>query len=158
MSEQSRSTYRFGDLLALAREYWVREMTEQLARAGYADYRRSDAALVRLLSSGPRSITQIGAALRVTRQAARKLASGLQRRGYARTVRDEHDARQLNVSLTLRGESFALAIIGTIDTLNQRLASQVDTPQLLAADAVLRAVLPDQRARDHAALLIPRPD
>lgn len=132
-------------------------MTEQLARAGYADYRRSDAALVRLLASGPRSVTQIGAALRVSRQAARKLVSGLERRGYARTARDENDQRQLNVSLTLRGESLALAIMATIDTLNQRLASRVDTPQLLAADAVLRAALPDQRARDHAARLIPPP-
>jgi DNA-binding MarR family transcriptional regulator len=157
MPPQSSTTYRFGDLLALAREYWVRQMAERLARAGYEDYRRSDAALVRLLSRGPRPIGQIGAALDVSRQAARKLVAGLERRDYVHTAAAESDARQLNVTLTPRGNAFAQAIVEAIDGLNQELAERVDLAQLIAADAVLRAMLPDQHGRDLADRLVPPP-
>ena len=155
MSDQSSSVYRFGDLLALAREYWVRDMTEGLAELGFPDYRRSDALLVRVLLRGPRPVGRIGTALNVSRQAARKLVTGLERRGYAQTSTSATDARQLEVSLTPRGEEFAIAIVATIDGLNRRIAERVDPTQLLAADAVLRAALPDEHARRRAERLIP---
>ncbi len=154
----SSSLYRFGDLLALAREYWVREMAEELDRAGFEDYRRTDAALVRLLLRDPRAVGQIGEALRVSRQAARKLVTGLERRGYAQTATSKSDARQLDVTLTARGEAFAQAIVDAVAALNQRTALRVDHDQLLAADAVLRAALPDERARRLAERLVPPPD
>ena len=154
----SSSVYRFGDLLALAREYWVREMADELARGGFTDYRRSDAALVRLLFRDPRAVGQIGDALRVSRQAARKLVAGLERRGYAQTATSKSDARQLDVSLTARGVEFAQAIIRAVETLNERTAERVDHDQLVAADAVLRAVLPDEEARRLAERLIPSPE
>ncbi|MHB1572140.1 MAG: MarR family winged helix-turn-helix transcriptional regulator [Solirubrobacteraceae bacterium] len=157
MHDASSTTYRFGDLLALAREYWVRQMTQQLAAAGFSDYRRSDAVAVRMLARRPRSVGELGEALGITRQAARKLVTGLERRGYATTARDEHDARRLNIVLSARGQSFAAAIVEAIELLNQALAERVDAAQLLAADSVLRASLPDQRARNRAARLIPPP-
>jgi DNA-binding MarR family transcriptional regulator len=158
VSRQASSTYRFGDLLALVREHWVRQMADRLAAAGHADYRRSDAALVRLLSRGSRSVGEIGAALGVSRQAARKLVAGLERRGYASSAKDRDDARQLNVELTARGEAFAAAIIDAIEALNRRLARRVDPAQLLAADAALRAALPDRGARERAARLVAPPE
>ncbi|MGH2888162.1 MAG: MarR family winged helix-turn-helix transcriptional regulator, partial [Solirubrobacteraceae bacterium] len=92
--------YLFGDLLALARQSWVRQMADGLERAGFHDYRRSDAAVVRLLAREPLTVGRLGAIVGVTRQASRKLADGLERRGYARTARDGGDARKLVVSLT----------------------------------------------------------
>lgn len=157
MTGASSSAYRFGDLLALAREYWVREMEAELARLGFPDYRRSDAVLLRLLLRGPRPVGRIGLALGVTRQAARKLVTGLERRGYAQTATSERDARQLQVSLTARGEAFAHAIVDAVETLNARTAARVDAAQLVAADTVLRAVLPDERARIRAERLVPPP-
>lgn len=157
MPAQSNSVYRFGDLLALVRQYWVREMTEELARAGFADYRRSDASLVRLLMQGPRPVGRIGARLAVSRQAARKLVAGLERRGYAQTSRSSTDARQLEVSLTDRGAQFARAIIAAVEVLNRHLAERVDPAELLVADTVLRAALPDAHARKLAQHLIPPP-
>jgi DNA-binding MarR family transcriptional regulator len=154
---ESSSVYRFGDLLALAREYWVREMAAELARAGFPDYRGSDAMLLRLMLRGPRAVGRIGSALGVTRQAARKLVTGLERRGYAQTATAERDARQLEVSLTARGEAFAHAIVAAVEALNARTAARVDAAQLLAADTVLRAVLPDARARSRAERLVPPP-
>lgn len=141
MKSTSTDIYRFGDLLALAREHWVRQMAHRLADAGYPDYRRSDAMLLRLLLRGPRSIGEIGSTLGISRQAARKLVAGLERRGHASADRDDHDARQIDVTLTARGRSFADAIIATIDALNRELADNVSPERLQAADAVLRAII-----------------
>jgi DNA-binding MarR family transcriptional regulator len=157
VTTESSPVYRFGDLLALVRECWAREMTDELDRAGFSDYRRSDASLVRLLMRGARPVGRIGAALGVSRQAARKLVSGLERRGYAQTETSPDDARQLNVTLTARGEEFGRAIIAAVESLNGRLARRADGEQLLAADAVLRAALPDGRARQLADRLVPPP-
>lgn len=154
MAEKSTS-YRFGDLLALARESWVAQMAAELAAAGYPDYRRSDAATVRLLRRGPLSIGRLGQVLGITRQAARKVATGLEQRGLATVARDQHDARQVNVTLTADGDGYARAITAAIERLNGALAAQVTSDQLAAADIVLRAVLADERTRAIAARLSP---
>lgn len=157
MAPESRPPYRFGDLLALARQSWVAQMASGLDELGYPDYRRSDAAVMRLLQRGPLSIGRLGEALGVTRQAARKVADGLERRGLALTARDEQDSRQVNIVLTSEGEAYARAVVAVIDRLNEELRQRVDPDQLMAADAVLRAVPhDDDRSRRRAARLAPR--
>jgi DNA-binding MarR family transcriptional regulator len=156
MPERSTSTYRIGDLLALARQSWVSEMARRLGGLGYADYRRSDAGAVRLLLREPLPVGKLGTHLGVTRQAARKVADGLQQRGYATTERDRRDARQLNVTLTRAGRDYAWTIVTVIDELNREVAERADPAQLAAADAVLRAVLFDDGARQRAER-VPRP-
>lgn len=131
-------------------------MASGLAELGYPDYRRSDAAVMRLLRRGPLSIGRLGEALGVTRQAARKVADGLERRGLAVTARDEQDSRQVNIVLTPAGEAYVRAVVAVIDRLNEELRQRVDPDQLMAADAVLRAVLDDDRSRQRAARLAPR--
>lgn len=159
MTDKSSAPYRFGDLLALARQSWIRQLSDGLAAAGYDDYRRSDSAAVRLLDRGPLSIGRLGDALGVTRQAARKVASGLERRGFATVRRNEQDARQLNVTLTAAGADYAAALRAVIDDLNRRVVRRVPAAQLAAADAVLRAALADEHTRALAAYLpAPRPD
>lgn len=153
MPAPSTGPYRFGDLLALARQSWVRQLTAALAARGYADYRRSDAAAVRLLRRGPLPVGRLGDALGVTRQAARKIAAGLEQRGYVRVQRDDQDARTLNVVLTADGERYARAVVAVIDRLNRNLARRVRPDDLAAADIVLRAVLTDPHTRALAAYL-----
>lgn len=155
MAQTSTSGYRFGDLLALARQSWVARMAAGLADAGYPGYRRSDAAAVRLLRRGPMSVGRLGDALGITRQAARKVATGLEKRGLATASRDPRDARQVNVTLTADGEDYAGAITTVIDRLNRDVAARVTGDQLAAADAVLRAVLADEHTRTLAAHLPP---
>ncbi|HUB22203.1 MAG TPA: MarR family transcriptional regulator [Streptosporangiaceae bacterium] len=156
MAAESNPTYRFGDLLGLARQSWVGQMASRLERYGYADYRRSDAAALRMLWQGPLPVGRLGAVLGVTRQAARKVADGLEQRGYATTERDSRDTRQLNVTLTPVGRDYARAIIHIIEQLNREVAAQVTPAQLAAADAVLRAALFDDSTRQRASL-VPRP-
>jgi DNA-binding MarR family transcriptional regulator len=155
MSPESKASYRFGDLLALARLNWVRQMASGLAAMGYDDYRRSDAAVMRLLQREPRSIGRLGEATGVTRQAARKIADGLERRGFATTSRDESDSRQVNVLLTDQGASYANAIVAVIERLNRELCARVDPDDLAGADRVLRAIVADGHGHQSAEQLPP---
>jgi DNA-binding MarR family transcriptional regulator len=126
-------------------------MADRLNQLGYVDYRRSDAAALRLIRLGPVPIGRLGSALGTTRQAARKVVDGLGQRNYVRTERDVHDSRQLNVVLTPGGEAYARAVVEVIDALNRELCARVDLVQLAAADAVLRAAISGDNALEHVA-------
>lgn len=147
MTSASTSSYAFGDMLALARHRWVTEIARDLAGMGYRDYRRSDAAIVRMLQRGPAPIGRIGDALGISRQAARKAVAVLERRGFVRAQRDGDDARQVNARLTHRGERYAIAVVSVLDRLNDELASRVDARDLASALTVLRAVVTGDRGR-----------
>jgi DNA-binding MarR family transcriptional regulator len=157
MAAESTPTYRFGDLVALARQSWLGQMTSRLERLGYAGYRRGDAAVMRILRLGPQPVGRLGAGLGVTRQAARKVADALEQRGYATTERDSRDTRQLNVTLTPVGRDYARAVIAVIEELNREVAGRVSPAQLAEADAVLRAALFDESARQRASQVPPPP-
>lgn len=157
MAAKSTPAYRFGDLLALARQGWIGRLAAGLDALGYPDYRRSDSAAVRLLRRGPMPVGRLGDALGVSRQAARKVVAGLEGRGFAEVRRDQTDARQLNVLLTPEGEAYADALGRVIDRLNRAVARRVTAEELIAADVVLRAVLTGQHARTLAAYLPPPP-
>ncbi|MGH7667046.1 MAG: MarR family winged helix-turn-helix transcriptional regulator [Candidatus Dormibacteria bacterium] len=141
MPGKSTTSYRFGELLALARQSWVAQMAGGLASRGYWDYRRSDAAALRVLRRGPLPVGRLGQALGVTRQAARKVADGLERRGFASMARAHHDSRLVNVGLTPAGDAYARAVGDVADRLNRDLCRRVDPTALAGAGAVLRAVL-----------------
>jgi DNA-binding MarR family transcriptional regulator len=157
MAAESTATYRFGDLLALTRQSWLGQMTSRLERLGYVDYRRTDAAALRMLWRSPLPVGRLGTGLGVTRQAARKVADGLEQRGYATTERDSRDTRQLNVTLTQLGRDYTRAVTAVITELNREVAGRVSPAQLAAADAVLRAALFDDSARQRASRVPPPP-
>jgi len=156
MAAESTPTYRFSDLVALARLSWLSEVTSRLERLGHAGFRRGDAAVMRVLVRGPLPIGRLGADLGVTRQAARKIADALEQRDYATAERDSRDTRQLNVTLTPVGRDYARAVIAVTEELNREVAGRVSPAQLAAADTVLRAALFDDSARQRASQL-PRP-
>lgn len=156
MPQTSTGAYPFGDLLALARQSWLGQMASRLAALGYPGYVRSDAAAIRFLRRGPAPVGQLGMILGVTRQAARKAADSLQERGYVTLARGARDARQVNVTLTPAGHAYASAVTAVIDELNREVAQRAGLAQLTAADAVLRAALFDDSARQRAGRL-PRP-
>ncbi len=150
MPEPATPLYRFGDLLALARRSWVKRMQSELEARGFREYRLSDAGSVRLLFVAPRTVGELGELLRVTRQAARKVATNLEATGYATVAPDPKDARKLNVTLTDAGRAYGRAIAEVIASLNWALALRVAPEQLQAADAVLRAVIDDEALRAWA--------
>ncbi len=130
----------FGDVLARARQRWVKEMARRLAREGYHDYRRSDAFVLRFLASGPHSLGAVSAPLGGSRQAARKVVTTLVERGFAEIDADPQDARRRSVRLTRAGRAYALAVTKTIHELNDELAAKVDAGALATALSVLAFV------------------
>jgi DNA-binding MarR family transcriptional regulator len=134
-------TELFGDLLALARQGWVHEMAARLAEQGFTGYRRSDALVLRSLRQGSVPVGRLAGALGVSRQAARKVVDGLERRGFATTMRDEADGRRLNVVLTSRGTAYADAVVAAVVSLNRDFESHVDPGGLEVAREVLSAVV-----------------
>jgi DNA-binding MarR family transcriptional regulator len=150
--------YRFGDLLALARVDWVRQMASVLNEHGYPDFRASDTSVVRLLRRrNTATIGEIGSRLGVTRQAARKVVTALARRGLVAEARDVRDARKVNVMLTDAGHAYADAVVDTVRQLNRALAVRVAEVDLASADAALRAAIVDPATRALADR-IPRPN
>jgi DNA-binding MarR family transcriptional regulator len=85
------------------------------------------------------------------------MAEGLEHRDYARTERDAHDSRVLNVVLTAAGTAYAQAIMEVIYALNREFCRRVDPAQLAAADSVLRAMIADDAALQSAASAIRPP-
>ena len=100
----------FGDLLAQARERWIRAMAKRLGALGFHDYRRSDPLVMRSLRAGDVSLGALGVTLGVTRQAARKVVNGLVERGYVHVTTSTQDSRRRLVTLTPRGRDYLAAV------------------------------------------------
>jgi DNA-binding MarR family transcriptional regulator len=130
----------FGDLLAQARERWIRAMAQRLGALGFHDYRRSDPLVMRSLRSGEVGLGSLGVTLGVTRQAARKVVNGLVERGYARVTTSTADSRRRLVTLTPRGHDYLAAVVATLRALHDEVVENVDAQQLAAAYSVLEIV------------------
>lgn len=137
MPATTTSPVLFGDILALARESWVREMSTRLAERGYPDYRRADPLVLRWLVHGTLPFGRLTSVLGVSRQSARKVISGLVERHYAHVRADETDSRRRNVELTPWGRDYASAVIEVLSALNREIAAKVNPDQLEAAQSVL---------------------
>lgn len=146
------STYRLGDLLALARYAWVRALSAELSARGHPGFRRSDPAIVRSLLAGPLPVGRLGEGLGITRQGARKVVRQLEARGYATTTRDPDDARRVVVKLTELGTAYGRALRDAIAGLAASVVDRVDPRDLEGADRVLRACLTGELADVAAAI------
>ena len=130
----------FGDILALARERWIRAMAQRLDALGFSDYRRSDPLVMRSLRHGDVALGSLGVTLGLTRQGARKVVSGLVERGYARVTPSALDSRRRTVELTTRGRDYLRAVVVTLRALNDEVVAGVEVDQLDAAYSVLEFV------------------
>ena len=140
----------FGDILAQARERWIRAMAQRLSAMGFEDYRRSDPLVMRSLRSGEVPLGNLTLALGLTRQGARKLVSGIVQRGYARVSPSTIDSRRRMVELTPMGLEYLGAVVQTLRALNDEVVAHVDKDQLAAAYSVLEYV------KDQIAVSPPR--
>ncbi|MFZ1063766.1 MAG: hypothetical protein WAN30_09895 [Acidimicrobiales bacterium] len=150
MSDANPSDLGFGDTLALARLAWIREMSARLERSGFADYRRSDAFVVRRLARSAMTIGTLGIELSMTRQGARKVVDTLIERGYAHLERDESDARKSRVTLTRRGHDYARTIVHVIATMNAELRASVGARALDETARVLNRLRQDFSSSPHS--------
>jgi DNA-binding MarR family transcriptional regulator len=140
MSPDPEVKLLFGDILALARERWIRAMAQRLDVLGFTHYRRSDPLVMRSLRSGEVALGSLGVTLGLTRQGARKVVSGLVERDYARVIPSTLDSRRRIVELTPRGRDYLRAVVETLRALNDEVVTNVDEDQLAGACAVLEFV------------------
>jgi DNA-binding MarR family transcriptional regulator len=138
---EGRGAELFGDLLARARQQWIRQMSLDLADRGFTDYRRSDALAMRILRHGPVSLGELSQRLGVSRQVARQVADGLLKRRYAVMSRAEGDRRRVEVHLTPVGTRYAEEVVAVITSLNRQICRAVDDAMLESARAVLQRVI-----------------
>ena len=156
MTPETPAKMLFGDLLALARERWIRAMAERLDERGYHGYRRGDPLVLRTLRSGEVALGSLGQTMGLTRQGARKVVSGLVERGYAEVTISTLDSRRRIVSLTPEGRGYLAAVVATLLDLNDEVTANVEAEQLSAAYSVLEFVkdgfgVSSSRPLDHAA-------
>jgi DNA-binding MarR family transcriptional regulator len=140
MSPDPTAKMLFGDILALARERWIRAMAQHLASLGFDDYRRSDPLAVRSLRRGEVPLGSLAITLGLTRQGARKVVSGLVERGYARVTPSTEDSRRRMVELTPRGRVYLGAVVQTLHALNDEVVARVAEDELNAAYTVLEFI------------------
>ena len=75
----------------------------RLAARGWDDVRRSYGYVLLALRDAPRTTTELGARLGMTKQAASKLLDGMEAAGYVRRHSDRRDARAKLVRSTAKG-------------------------------------------------------
>lgn len=139
MSEDSRA-FAIGDAIALARLAWVTETSRRLATKGYLNFRRSDTAVLRRLRAGPAALVDLAVVLHVSRQAARKVVTGLEQRGYVTISRDPDDARRSRVVLTTEGVRYARVVVRTAELLNAEVRAMVEAEDLATTAKILGTV------------------
>jgi DNA-binding MarR family transcriptional regulator len=140
MSPDPEEKMLFGDMLALARERWIRAMAHRLSALGFEGYRRSDPLVMRSLRGGEVPLGTLSSTLGLTRQGARKAVTGLVERGYANVIPSTLDSRCRIVELTPKGRDYVRAVVATLRELNGEVVSKVDAGQLAAAYAVLEFI------------------
>ena len=140
MSPDPEPKVLFGDILAMARERWIRAMAQRLSALGFEGYRRSDPLVMRSLRSGEVPLGSLAVTLGLTRQGARKVVSGLVERGYARVIPSTSDSRRRIVALTPEGRDYLSAVVATLRALNDEVVAHVDADRLAAAYSVLEFI------------------
>lgn len=119
----------------------IDELHRRLAEQGHPDLRPAHGFALRMAAGGG-SVSDLGRRLGVSKQAASKTVTGLERLGYARRVPSGTDQRQVEVVLTPHG-SEALTLSGEIlSELRDEWAEAVGEREMAAVEDVLARLSP----------------
>lgn len=151
----SNTPYGFGELVTIARAAFARSIATRVAAQGYAGFRRSDPAAMRLVAAAPRSIGELAASLGVTRQAARKFVNGLEARGYVHARNDPSDRRRVVVMTTARGAAYASVLSDAVAKRNREVTKRLSINDLRAFDRVIRSSVRDEALKRWAEAVAP---
>ncbi len=92
-----------GILVLLAYQGFARQLHADLTAQGYDDLGGSDGVVMRVISSGPRTISELATLLEVSPQGAAQIVDSMERRGYVARRPDPRDRRARLVELSDRG-------------------------------------------------------
>lgn len=138
MSSSAREGNMLPFLLLSAFRTLIDELHVRLAEAGHQDLRPAHGVAMQMISRGG-GVSDLARRLGVSKQAASKTLTALERLGYAERRPSTADQRRIEVALTARGTA-ALTLSGEIlDRLHGEWAEVVGAPEM--------AVLEDTLAR-----------
>jgi DNA-binding MarR family transcriptional regulator len=127
----------FGLLLARAFNAYVEHLHDQLATSGFLDLRPTFGLPLRALHREPRTLSELGVELGVSKQAAAKVVGELERRGLIERTPSPADGRATLLHLSPSGRSLVATAIDVGNQVEQDLAREIGD----AAAADLRLAL-----------------
>jgi DNA-binding MarR family transcriptional regulator len=131
-------------LLTAATQLAAQRLNETLAGHGYPNLRPAHGYAALAVGADGATTSQLGARLGITKQAAAKLASQLERDGYLRRVDHPRDGRAQLLLRTARGDALLRAAAEVQEQIERDWAQAVGEPKIRAMRSALESVL------DHA--------
>jgi DNA-binding MarR family transcriptional regulator len=119
----------------------VEELHEGLGRRGWESTRPLWGFVLLAVRDTPRSISQIGVLLGITKQAAAKVVDGLSEAGLVRREDDPHDRRATVIRLTRRGTRFLADVETIYAEIEGRWAAAIGERRLAALRTSLAAAV-----------------
>lgn len=128
-----------GILVLLAYQGFVRQLHDAMAAEGFDDLGRSDGVVMRVVSQGPRKVSELANLLEITPQGAAQVVADMEARGYVVRTPDPTDARARRVELSERGRS----ALGSARAFHRRFEARVARRHGAAARDTFRSILDD---------------
>jgi DNA-binding MarR family transcriptional regulator len=141
----SRSGPELALLLLAGFQTLVDETRRELEQRGHPDHRPVHHFALRAIAAGADTVSDLGEALAVSRQAATKTVAVLEGRGYVQRRSDPADGRRRPLTLTNRGRDLLAQGESIMDELRTRWADTIGPEQL-------------ESVEDHLTQLVGRPD
>jgi DNA-binding MarR family transcriptional regulator len=130
-----------GRLLAMALSAVVDELHDRLEQRGWERTRPLWGFVLLSLRDRPRSISQIGALLGTTKQAAAKVVAGLEEARLVERATDPRDRRATTIGLSRRGRRFLADVEHVYRDIESEWAAAIGREQLAAVRAGLAAAI-----------------
>ncbi|MCD0442765.1 MarR family winged helix-turn-helix transcriptional regulator [Glycomyces sp. A-F 0318] len=134
--------YELPLLLFAAFRAVIDETHAVLADHGHADLRPMHGFVFQAIGTGGTTAVELAARLGVTKQAAGKTITALERQGYLERAADPRDARAKTVRLTARGTEVLALSARAFDAVQDRWAREIGDDRLDALREDLRALAP----------------
>lgn len=113
----------------------------ELDRRGYKDVRPVHDFALRAIVAGADNASELGRRLSISKQAAAKTISVLEKRGYVEAAADPGDARRRRLRVTKRGSAVLRDGEAVFDDLRKRWARQIGAAELDAIEKHLSKLI-----------------
>jgi DNA-binding MarR family transcriptional regulator len=136
-----RPVPRLGPALRRAWVGYQRRLDEAMAAAGFDDRRFPDGRVLRMCRDDPETtISQIGRELRISRQGAGKIVTGLRDEGYVSVGPSPHSGREKTITLTPRAHDYLAAHHDAARAIENQLRQSLGTDGFDALSRLLDAL------------------
>lgn len=130
MPADQRPGFELPLLLLGAFKSVIDQLHQALAESGHGEARPVHGFALQAIGPGGTTISELGRQLGVSKQAAAKTVSALERAGYVCRERDRADARAVRLKRTARGEQMLALSAAYFDAYHDRLAATLGPDRL----------------------------